>query len=285
MTGSQTAVAERLAAGAGDLLQQTRELDLLVRQADKDRPRSADNQSPGTLWSVPRTWQPNTTPAYRQALADLAHAHGFIAKCVRDLPRAKGMWPSREQAHSCCVRLFSIARDLKRILAVLAGTAAPRRIIVATHAKPDLDALVGVWLVERYLHQGPVDVVFAQRSHNFITDSSVDCVVDMGGLYEPTLGLFDHKPPSFADRRDNCAASLVWQHARVLGRPVEHLASLIEAVHAGDSRRFSNTSYRISKSQGLHRFFAGITEQSDQAKHKAVKRWLDRTYGDGSRAT
>jgi hypothetical protein len=107
---------------------------------------------------------------------------------------------------------------------------------VATHQKPDADALVSAWLASRYLFDDRrVDVVFVSRGCSVDKLASYDCVVDLSGVHDPERLIFDHKPPAFSDRNETCATRLVWEHLHSHGKPVEHFAPLIDVVHEGDS--------------------------------------------------
>jgi hypothetical protein len=155
----------------------------------------------------------------------------------------------------------------------------PRQI--ATHRQPDADALVAVWLAERFLFAGePAEIVFVARTYGPGDAATYDCVVDVGGTCEPARLWFDHKPPAFADRHQSCAARLVWEYLQSQGRAVAHLADLITATHDGDSivRRAGSKAYRHSRQSGLHAFFARAkaAQPSDSEMYRRVRRWLDR---------
>jgi hypothetical protein len=71
--------------------------------------------------------------------------------------------------------------------------------------------LTAVWLVERFVFGCDVDVVFLPYQHDWSRGPRVDCVVDMAGLHDPGLLLFDHKPPSRDNRNESCVTELVWE--------------------------------------------------------------------------
>lgn len=269
------------------LLSYCGKLNHLIREAEHGRPKSADNSAKATRWRGFKCWD-EVAPSMQAILGALSHASPFVEKCVRDVPRLgkRKQWPSRAQAHSYCVRLHGMMAGLLQIVDALddAGNQrvpGSRRVRVATHAKPDVDALTAVWLVERYLFAGRrVDIVFLPYHHDFSKGPLVDCMLDMNGLHDPELLLFDHKPPAFADRNDACTAGLVWDYLVKSGQPVEHLADLVAVVHAGDSIRMrgGSPSYAESRKRGLHHEFYRKREPcpTDMDLYRDVRRWLDR---------
>ena len=78
-------------------------------------------------------------------------ADSWTVKCVRDLERAPGLFPSRGQAHAFGVRLFAMAAHARGVIDALSPAVASGgpRAGGAPHARPDADALAAVWLVER----------------------------------------------------------------------------------------------------------------------------------------
>lgn len=154
---------------------------------------------------------------------------------------------------------------------------------IVTHKRPDVDALVSVWLAERYLFSGlSVKVEFLDYAVDVEQLPEVDCVVDLGGVYCRKRLLFDHKPPAFADRHAHCAAGLLWRFLRRREHPVHHLADLVRLVHDGDSvkRRAGSAAYRRSRREGLHAAVAGWkrTCVADAVLYRRTKSWLDRRY-------
>lgn len=152
---------------------------------------------------------------------------------------------------------------------------------VATHRKPDADALVSAWLASRYLFDDRrVEVVFVARECSIDKLAQFDCVVDLSCIHDPERLIFDHKPPAFCDRNETCATRLVWKHLLSLRRPVEHLASLISVVHEGDSNppRRPSAALMASRNDGLHAAVrqARTTLESDKEVFQAVSRWLAR---------
>lgn len=209
---------------------------------------------------------------------------GFVSKCLRDLPRARHLPRTREQVHSAGVRLFAIQKNiwamteaLGRATDKLPGTRQKR---VATHIKPDVDALVSVWLVERFLVKKDVEVIFVPYDHDWSTEpSGVDYVVDMGYMYDPRWGLFDHKEPSFADRQETCAALLIWEHLVERRKGVARLNELVHTVHAGDSIRLRarSSAYSASKENGVHACLDRLRKSGlrERGLYIGMREWLD----------
>jgi hypothetical protein len=210
----------------------------------------------------------------------------YLEKTVTDLGRLPKMpadrqfWPSRLQAHSVLVQLFTMIRALLRTTELLDGRAAVTRVV--THAGPDGDAVAAAWLAERFLFAGQsVEVSFVAYDHDWASGPPADCVVDMGGLHAPATGLFDHKEPASADRNESCATRLVWDHLVGLGYPVQHLKPLVDVVHAGDSARERprfKGGYAESKRTGFHKALkdAKAEHATDAEVYRAVRGWLDR---------
>jgi hypothetical protein len=60
------------------------------------------------------------------------------------------------------------------------------RRCIATHKKPDVDALVATWLAERYLFDRcETCVLFVHRSFDVSEAKGIDCVVDVGRAHLP----------------------------------------------------------------------------------------------------
>jgi hypothetical protein len=151
---------------------------------------------------------------------------------------------------------------------------------IATHSAPDADALVAAWLAQRFLFPGEAsEVVFVPRDYRPPPVPAHDAVVDVGRAHDPARLLFDHKPPAFEDRDSTCATRLLWEHLLALGRPVAHLADLVQAVHDGDavSRRGGSQAYKRSRESGLHALVAAARIQGhpDAGMHALAARWLD----------
>jgi hypothetical protein len=265
------------------------ELYRLIRASYARRPPDADDSAAGFRWSEPRLWDEGALRGKGpgDVCAALNVATAFVGKCARDLGtedlvRARGLWPSRAQTHSCCVRLLAMVRDAWRILDLLQGEESrPRRKTIATHAGPDADALAAAWLAERHLFADErAEVVFLPRTLDLSRGRLPDCVVDMAGLHDAGLLFFDHKPPAFSDRNETCTTRLLWAHLLALGRPVAHLAGLVDVVHEGDSSppRAPSPALARSRRAGLHALVARLRARgaSDADVYRAARRWLDR---------
>ena len=65
--------------------------------------------------------------------------------------------------------------------------------IIATHSYSDMDALLGVYLVGKYLCNGDYSVEFYPANTEIKgIKSKVDYIVDFGKEYDPDNGIFDH---------------------------------------------------------------------------------------------
>lgn len=160
------------------------------------------------------------------------------------------------------------------------GTPATR--LIASHKKPDADAIVSLWLAERFLFPGEkCQIAFVDYNCD-LDRLNADCVVDLGGAYCTSRLLFDHKEPAFVDRHTTCAAKLIWEFLCNQGQAVSQLQDLVELVHDGDSsrRRGSSEAYRQSRRNGLHAFISKAKESKlpDDELYRRTRRWLDRYY-------
>lgn len=151
---------------------------------------------------------------------------------------------------------------------------------IATHTRPDADALAASWLAQRFLFAGEESqVVFVSRSWTSASRRRFSCVLDVGRAHDPERLLFDHKPPALPDRNSSCATKLIFKYLQERGHPVEHLEPLIEVVHEGDRRppRATSPALRASRSQGFHALVARqkALGRSDAQLFEAASLWLD----------
>ena len=149
---------------------------------------------------------------------------------------------------------------------------------IATHKKPDADAVVSLWLAQRYLFTGEdVEIVFLSRGARF--SDVADCLVDVSNVFDAQRLIFDHKPPAFTDRNLTCATRLVWEHLVSLGKPVEHLAPLVDVVHQGDRNPPGKASEELMRSRksGLHSLIKSTRalDLNDHEFYSIVCAWLD----------
>lgn len=149
---------------------------------------------------------------------------------------------------------------------------------IATHKRPDADALVATWLAERYLFAGDnAEIVFVSR-HAVVRGA--DCVVDLGNTFDPDRLRFDHKPPAFTNRNATCATRLLWEHLVAKSKPVVHLEPLIRVVHEGDRNPPGKRSPELSRSKttGFHAHLArlrAICPNNDAALYAGARTWLN----------
>ena len=151
---------------------------------------------------------------------------------------------------------------------------------VATHTRPDADAVASAWLAETYLFAGErVEVVFVPRHRPSQAAPAGACFVDVGNVNDPSRLCFDHKPPAFTDRNESCATKLVWEHLLRLGRPVQHLAGLVETVHEGDRSppRRPTPALQASRANGFHARVAQVRRAGadDSQLYSALRHWLN----------
>jgi hypothetical protein len=154
---------------------------------------------------------------------------------------------------------------------------------IVTHKRPDVDALVSVWLAERFLFpRQPIEVLFVDYGCDLERLPSIDCAVDLGGVYCKNRLIFDHKPPAFTDRHATCAAKLLWLFLHSRRRPVDHLADLVQLVHDGDSARLRSKSlaFKRSRANGLHAAVRRwkIERKSDDELYRRIRTLLNRRY-------
>ncbi|HRX82500.1 MAG TPA: DUF123 domain-containing protein, partial [Pirellulaceae bacterium] len=152
---------------------------------------------------------------------------------------------------------------------------------IVTHKRPDLDAIVSAWLAQDFLFAGQdSQVVFVDRGRVPRLKDSADCLVDVGNEHDPSRLRFDHKPPAFPNRRDSCAAKLVWEYLFACGLELHHLAELIQITFEGDTLR-SSPALRASRESGPHAKLAElkkcIADDDDDVYHRMVV-WLRTSY-------
>ena len=151
---------------------------------------------------------------------------------------------------------------------------------IATHRKPDADAIVSTWLAQRYLFQNrPSTVQFVGRDFGAQQFKDFDAVLDVGRVHDPELCIFDHKPPAFDHRDQHCATSLVRDYLSKLGHTVAHLEELVQVVHDGDAatRRSRSIAYAQSRKTGLHAIIhqARSVATNDPMLYRAIALVLD----------
>jgi hypothetical protein len=154
---------------------------------------------------------------------------------------------------------------------------------IATHKKPDADALVSTWFTDRFLFPDRAcRVDFVPRDFGPQDDATYDAVLDVGRMCDPSRLVFDHKPPAFEHRDEHCATSLVWHHARSVGCQAAELRELVELVHDGDAatRRQRSSAYARSRIRGLHALIksARAYAQGDQMLYQGIAAYLDARF-------
>ena len=161
---------------------------------------------------------------------------------------------------------------------------------IATHKKPDADALVSSWLASRYgLVNDDAKIAFVGRGADAKSLADYYFVVDVGKTHDVLNRRFDHKPPAFANRDETCATRLIWEWLleQNLGpeerKNLVELESFVSLVHDGDavSRRARSQAYKESREAGFHAHVACLRElaESDTMLANASFIWLDHYNG------
>lgn len=252
---------------------------------------------------------------FDQALSNLKTARSKLRKTTRDIPQMAdklGTLPSVHEVAKTAIEIGRLVCGVQVFLAALETDDTPvptnhrakdawgigeeyaswltgkapvtgTQKRIATHKRPDADALVSAWMTDRFLFPNDrCQVEFVARSPLFQDDHGYDAVVDIGAQHDPARLVFDHKPPAFRHRDEECASSLVWRHAQSLGCSVDHLESLVELVHDGDAitRRPRSEAYAQSRTNGLHAIIkhAKAYAQSDPMLYQGVAAYLDARY-------
>ena len=159
----------------------------------------------------------------------------------------------------------------------------PPRAEIATHCKPDADALVAMWLAERFQFTNRSCFIrFFDRRTELATLQKYDCKVDVGRIRKEDHRLLDHKPAAFNDPGDICATRRVWDFLRGRGENLDWLKPLVDLVHDGDavSRHAGSVAFQNSRRHGLHAHIACLqkTVDSDIVVYNATAIWLDALY-------
>ncbi len=196
---------------------------------------------------------------------------------------AKALGQNRQEfrGKTCASDPWGIGSDYAQHLHEFSYPSAERRL--ATHRKLDADAIVSTWIAERFLFPGQrCQIEFVARDFNPSLGSTFDAVLDVGKTHSPEDLTFDHKPPAFDHRDDNCATSLVWEHAIKNGARIKFLKKLVRLVHDGDAatRRNGSLVYKQSRETGLHAIVRHGREyaQSDLMLYRGVALYLDAQY-------
>ena len=151
---------------------------------------------------------------------------------------------------------------------------------IATHTRPDADALAAAWLAQRFMFAGEESTVnFISRSWTPSSRQQFNCAVDVGRTHNAQRLLFDHKPPALLDRNISCATSLACKYLQERGHQLSHLEPLIQVVHQGDRRppQAPSEALRRSRSEGFHALVRRQRDagRSDEQMFEAARLWLD----------
>jgi len=257
----------------------------------------------------------NFQSAFTRVISSLRTAQTKLRKCVRDVPHMRekvGRLPTTDDVAKTAIESARIIRGIPILMRVINGEAAStagrqtssdlygigpeyalilknylrsgkRAKRIAIHKLPDADALVSAWIAERYtLPNEDCLVEFVPRDFDPDSNHSFDLILDVGRQHDPSRMTFDHKPPAFTHRDEECATSLIWKYTKSKGCSVEHLEELVDLVHDGDAttRRLKSTAYAESRSRGLHAIIKSARNYalSDSMLYQGVAAYLDARF-------
>jgi hypothetical protein len=146
---------------------------------------------------------------------------------------------------------------------------------IASHARPDLDAVASTALAELWLFENESVIVhFVPKPVLLANWSQWDAVLDTGKVYDKATLRFDHKGPGtpFVGRNEHCATSLVWDYLLELGRDVAHLRDIVQVVRLGDANSRS-PAVLSSRTMGPHLVLQRAFQNTSSDLH-AYKAWL-----------
>jgi hypothetical protein len=149
------------------VLENCGELWRLIRKAFRETPPSMAVSGCAFTLSQRRDWRELgkdelTAGAVKNCLS---FSGSFIGKCVRDLPRAEAMFPSREQVHNALVRLLEMIENLWRIRLAVECAATQTRsrpchaTRVARRKEVPVDPQVEGWLRHRQLSLSDIELL------------------------------------------------------------------------------------------------------------------------------
>ncbi len=279
--------------------------NLLREPMNEQEPRKRDKPKPVSV-------SPLTAGALSSGLRT---AVSKVSKTVRDVPRMHERLGERPSVYQVAAALADCARIVRggELAGALANrfqkqkqshrtdpwgvgqeysqcfASVPRAsdLRIATHKRPDADALVSAWLVDRYLlHDKNCSVHFIEKRK--LQTDTFDAVVDIGNRFDPDAYRYDHKPlkddpdRQFQTRYDECACSLV---LRQIANPPAELRDFVTLIHDGDAipRRSRSEGYQASRSNGFHAIVRAFRDycSSDQMIYGAVSLYLDVRFRQG----
>jgi hypothetical protein len=125
--------------------------------------------------------------------------------------------------------------------------------MIITHTNPDLDAITGVWLLQRFggMELERVKFVNTGNPDNELL-AKARAVVDTGKVYDAKQLRFDHHQLIGKNATNTCAANQVYWHLWSL--EIEYLKPLIDLVFYGDT---GNPKANPSRELGLHAILSG----------------------------
>lgn len=138
---------------------------------------------------------------------------------------------------------------------------------IVTHVSPDFDAIVSVWLLQRFGGFEEASVSFVNTGNPDATLlENASAIVDTGKQFKPDKLRFDHHHLSGQAANDTCATMQVWQHL-VKSSPSSELLNLhplIDLIFYGDTGR---PEANASRELGIHALLSSFksTRPTDQA--------------------
>lgn len=150
----------------------------------------------------------------------------------------------------------------------------PKHKTIITHIALDMDAIIGVWLLQRYSNLGDTTVGFVNTGNpdpNLL--AKADAVVDTGKILDPGNLRFDHHQLPGDESISTCAALQVWEYLVSKDIPVEHLKPLAMLVYAGDNALKIHGA-GSSQEVGLHALLSGFKEVNKHATDDQVFEWM-----------
>lgn len=150
---------------------------------------------------------------------------------------------------------------------------------IVTHSSPDLDAIVSVWLLRRYLLRDS-DIIFLTKTSNPSLLERAVAVTDMGRVYDPQTYRFDHKPLKLHPGRS--ATSMVYDFLSIEYN-LNYLADLVQLVTDGDLRH-ATPAVTWSRKLGPHRLVQQLrlSRQDDYTVYRTTAALLETQWTNQS---
>lgn len=131
---------------------------------------------------------------------------------------------------------------------------------IITHTSLDWDAILGVWLLQRFWIDGKIKYWFVNTGNpdkDFL--ASADAVVDTGRVFDEDNLRFDHHHLPGNEANATCAAKQVYDFLTKQRDDLAYLKPLVDLVFAGDTGRPEAIP---SRELGIHALLSGFKEQN-----------------------